>query len=373
MGTDSKKVIMPSRRFAFYLPVLAVFFLARAWGENAKCDSFGTCSDLAVTDDASTTPRMLRVAPATGRLLVDSLAGGGVQQVDLIRGGGVTITAAEALSDTTTNPTAILFGSHTLAFTGASWIRVRGTVANGLQVDVTRSALPTGAATEATLGTLSLSQATAIAGAKLAMVGGSVSTAAPTYATGTIEPLSLTLGGRLRVETVGGAGAPATYGVSALAVSPDAAGATDVVTLTGSGTKTVRVLHVAISGRSTAAAGLLAHMIKRSTANSGGTSSGLTETPYDSASASATATALSYTANPTLGTQVGHYASARFTTTTTAGAAMSRWEWLAPTNGAIGQPIVLRGTDEVLAVNLAASNAAVAGLTIEAYITWTEE
>lgn len=38
---------------------------------------------------------------------------------------------------------------HTLAFNGTTWDRVRGDTTNGLDVDVTRSALPTGAATSA--------------------------------------------------------------------------------------------------------------------------------------------------------------------------------------------------------------------------------
>jgi len=96
------------------------------------------------------------------------------------------LPAAAALTDVTGNPTAPMVGAalmgfngatwervvtsgdnvdatavsgsshlaavaHTLLFNGASWDRARGTIANGLLVDVSRSALPTGAATEATL------------------------------------------------------------------------------------------------------------------------------------------------------------------------------------------------------------------------------
>lgn len=67
--------------------------------------------------------------------------------------------------------------------------------------------LPTGAATESTLNTintsvsgLSLSQAAATSGQKAILVQGATTTAAPTYTTGTSNPLSLTTAGAIRVD-----------------------------------------------------------------------------------------------------------------------------------------------------------------------------
>ena len=61
--------------------------------------------------------------------------------------------------------------------------------------------LPTGASTEATLAKLTVAQGTALGTNTQAMVGGSVTTAAPTYTTGQISPLSLTTTGDLRTTS----------------------------------------------------------------------------------------------------------------------------------------------------------------------------
>lgn len=58
--------------------------------------------------------------------------------------------------------------------------------------------LPTGAAADATLAKLTVSPGTALGSNTQAMVGGSVTTAAPTYTTGNINPLSLATTGHLR-------------------------------------------------------------------------------------------------------------------------------------------------------------------------------
>jgi hypothetical protein len=63
------------------------------------------------------------------------------------------LPAAAALADGAGNPTTPTVGSANLVYNGTTWDRARGDIANGLDVDVTRSALPTGAATESTLGT----------------------------------------------------------------------------------------------------------------------------------------------------------------------------------------------------------------------------
>lgn len=57
------------------------------------------------------------------------------------------LPAAAALADGAGNPTTPTVGAGNLAFNGTTWDRVRGDVTNGLDVDVTRSALPTGAST----------------------------------------------------------------------------------------------------------------------------------------------------------------------------------------------------------------------------------
>jgi len=84
-----------------------------------------------------------------------------------------------------------------------------------------------------------------------------------------------------------------------------AGAATDIFTITGSATKTIRITRIRIGGNSTTATWHIFLGIKRSTANTGGTSTVLTRVPHDSLNAAATATIRAYTANPTLGTTVG--------------------------------------------------------------------
>tara|TARA_R110000868_G_scaffold272607_1_gene531836 strand:- start:5294 stop:6082 length:789 start_codon:yes stop_codon:yes gene_type:complete len=63
--------------------------------------------------------------------------------------------------------------------------------------------LPAGAATEVTLAKLPIAQGATLGANTGVMDMGSVSTAAPTYTTGQISPLSLTTAGALRVDTSG--------------------------------------------------------------------------------------------------------------------------------------------------------------------------
>lgn len=63
--------------------------------------------------------------------------------------------------------------------------------------------LPTGAATEASLAKLTITQGTALGSNTQTLSGASVTTAAPTYTTGQISPLSLTTAGLLRVDASG--------------------------------------------------------------------------------------------------------------------------------------------------------------------------
>lgn len=154
------------------------------------------------------------------------------------------------------------------------------------------------------------------------------------------------------------------YSANAAAITT-AATATDVVTLTGSATKTVRVHRVVVNGIATAATAVQVGLVKRSTANTGGTSAGLTEVPLNSQGPAASATGLSYTANPTPGTSVGTVALRRVlfgTSATEAPATVFDFgDW----------PVELRGTGEVLAVNL--GGVTVTGGSLNADLFWTEE
>lgn len=165
----------------------------------------------------------------------------------------------------------------------------------------------------------------------------------------------------------GTAGAADAYSAGVLSLTP-ATLATDIFTITGSATKTVRVTELSLQCTQTVAGLVAVQLVKRSTADTGGASTAPTAVAKDSVSAAATATVLAYTANPTTGALVGVVRA-------------TRSSWLAPATAANapvtpftfygGIPIVLRGTGQVLAVNL--NGVTVTGGLCALWATWTEE
>lgn len=164
-------------------------------------------------------------------------------------------------------------------------------------------------------------------------------------------------------------GAKFTYG-AAITATTVAATPTDVFTITGSATKTVKIRHISIDGTQTTGGVVNILVIKRSTANTGGTSTLPTAVPYDSANPAATAVVRSYTVNPTaLGTAVGTIHSEKlFVSATTGTPDELKFDY---TEHSPIQPITLRGATEVLAINL--NSVTVTGNSFNMDITWTEE
>lgn len=142
---------------------------------------------------------------------------------------------------------------------------------------------------------------------------------------------------------------------------------TDLFTITGSATKTIRVLRIAFSAVKTAASTMDVLLIKRSTANSGGTSSSIFGVPHDSNNNAATATVLAYSVNPTLGTAVGTVRGRKILVN----ASGTAGDYLVFEFGKIGQAIVLRGINDVLAINL--NGVTMTGGLCNVSIEWTEE
>lgn len=159
-----------------------------------------------------------------------------------------------------------------------------------------------------------------------------------------------------------------TYGASAVAFV-SAASATDVFTITGSASKTIRVHKIKVSGTTTSGSAIkfTASLVKRSTANTGGTSVTATIAPYDSTQAAATAVVRHYTANPSaLGTSVG-VLRAESLAVTASGLTGGVIEWDLRESG---QSVVLRGTTELLCVNFNA--ATITGPVFSISIEWSE-
>jgi hypothetical protein len=178
--------------------------------------------------------------------------------------------------------------------------------------------------------------------------------------------------GNLRVTGVGGMN---TYSASASFVP--VASATDIAILPGSASKTIKVLRVKLqlSSTSTTAQNIVAQLIKRGAANTGGTSSAMTVVPHNSGNTTATAAPLTYTANPTINNTVGAVDTGIVSTqqAPTAGTAgYPQNEWVVDYTAPGMQPIVLSGVAQGLAVNLGGVTVS-ATATAKVTFTYTEE
>ena len=162
-------------------------------------------------------------------------------------------------------------------------------------------------------------------------------------------------------------GLKATYSATIFNLAP-ATLATDVFTITGSATKTIRITRITTSGTQTTGGSINVIILKRSTANTAGTFTAQIAVPHSSTSAAATATVLAYTANPTLGTLVGNVRSRKVFMNATTGASD---EYISEFGTRNSQAIVLRGINEVVAVNVNATT--LAGESLDVSIEWTEE
>lgn len=144
---------------------------------------------------------------------------------------------------------------------------------------------------------------------------------------------------------------------------------TDVFTVTGSATRTVKVRKFVISGTSTAIGKVPIDLVKRSTANTLGTSSAVTRVPHDSNNAAATATVLAYTSPPVTGTLVGSLSSVKLSEPAAGDANLSFPITISHMSG--DQPYTLRGVSQVLAINRGGVTNVGESLTIA--VEWTEE
>lgn len=171
----------------------------------------------------------------------------------------------------------------------------------------------------------------------------------------------------LPTSQVNGASVPWGYpsyrgGISALAL---AAAATDVFTISGNSKVTTAVTRIWISGSATAAAPMKISLIKRSAANTGGTSTAPSLISADSNDGAAQSALAAYTVNPAgLGTAVGTLMNIDIPIGT-ATAPSNPVPIDLVMNGM--KPIVLRSSTDVLAINLGGATYAggVISITVE--------
>ena len=149
---------------------------------------------------------------------------------------------------------------------------------------------------------------------------------------------------------------------------------TDVFTISGSATKTIKITRLGFTGLQTTSALRDIVLLKRSTANTGGTSTAPVAVSYDSNNAAATAVVTAYTANPTaLGTLVGNMRSYKYpldaNPTGTSAVPSTPVEWMFGDKG--GQAITLRGATQLFCVNL--NSVTSTGDSLDIFVEWTEE
>jgi len=222
------------------------------------------------------------------------------------------------------------------------------------------------------------------------------SASTPSYTEGTANPCTMTLGGLIQVSLgnlISGENQGTSQATSWLAVRPQPfstyqasntftppATPTDLLTITGSATKTVKVWSIRLTTTNTAAGSQQFFVIKRSAVDTTGTPVAGTVVPLDSNNPAGTATVNHYTANPgALGTAVGTLNTVRIASPAAvpasfAGVVQDAGYELLPTmrNGFGVQPVTLRGIAEQLAVNFNGA-ALVSGQTHAYTIVWSEE
>jgi hypothetical protein len=144
---------------------------------------------------------------------------------------------------------------------------------------------------------------------------------------------------------------------------------TDLLVLPGSATKTIRLVRFDIASVATAAGIYTVHLVKRTAANTGGTSAAMTITKFDSNDAAASAVPVTYSVVPTsVGAGSDIIADRLFQNTLSL--QPERRSWLFG-NGPM-EALVLRGVAQAFAVNFAAV-ALPAGSLFDMTIYWTEE
>ncbi len=187
-----------------------------------------------------------------------------------------------------------------------------------------------------------------------------------TYVTSQIGIVPVTLDTTTPITPVA-----STFGAFVAATGPFTPGTTptDIVTIFGSATRTITVNKITIATVQTTAGINAWKLIKRSSANTGGTSAALTRIPMNSVFPAATATLLQYSVNPTaLGTALGNVWSGN----------VAAPSLTSVVNGCLEvpllaqSPVTLTGVAQGLAVNFSGV-ALPSGLSVQVIIGWSEQ
>lgn len=159
-----------------------------------------------------------------------------------------------------------------------------------------------------------------------------------------------------------------TYSAATGAFS-SVASATDIFEIRGAADKRIRVINLVVSCSQTTGGEAVIKLLKRSTADSGGTSANATKVPHSSKFPASTATVKSYTANPTTGTLVGAVFSGKVYIPATTEVIQPFVEF--NLEQLYGAPVTLFDATESLVVNL--NGVTITGGSFDITVTWIEE
>lgn len=148
----------------------------------------------------------------------------------------------------------------------------------------------------------------------------------------------------------------AAFSVTSIGIVP-ATAPTDIFCLTGSATRTVRVKQVRVTGTAGTAINITTYLMKHTVANTGGTAASTEATglptivQMDSTAAAVSATAVAYTANPTIdATRAFFSAQTHLLPVTTTAVTASPALWLFDPPSSFSPPVI-RGIAQQLCVN----------------------
>lgn len=251
--------------------------------------------------------------------------------------------------------------SYAMLFNGTTWDRSRGSITNGALVDVSRI-VPGTAATS--LGKAEDAVAAAGDTGIFALGVRRDTLTVSASATGDYNEQAVDKYGSSLIKDQ--TRHKRTYSL-AFTVAP-AATATDIFQIVGSATTTVSINKINISGTQTTGGQTTIVLAKRSTANTGGTSTTSTMVSHDSTDAASTAVGTIYTANPTTGTLVGNI---RIFSLPLGAVTATTNNIVQLDFGERGKPIVLNGVAQALVISL--GGVTLAGGSINVWIEFTEE
>lgn len=166
-------------------------------------------------------------------------------------------------------------------------------------------------------------------------------------------------------------GGKATYSFSIVGLAP-ATTPTDVFNLTGSASKTVRLIRLIVSGLQTTAGNIDMLVIKRSGGTqSAGTSGAASIAASDTNNPTATALVQTYTSNPaSVGTSIGNIFAGKIFVPAAATAG-SPDKLILDYGNRPAQAQVLRGTSQGISLNL--NSVTLTGGSLDIYCEWSEE